>query len=408
MKKILLIFAGLLIFGCQSFEELRAPEDFNRLPRTWVNAFEGFWTGMNNNYVFWDIDPTDWDKIYRDFRPKFAALDAQSGSFNAKIPQARELFTEITKDLIDGHFALSLENDDMGAIYAIRDGISWTEFNEAAYIPQIIETYLSQSLSHKVPSGVSTAELDGFEAIVGKIPFSSNSDNSILYFHFTNFNWTSIYNRRSWDDLSHRDSLSEIFTYFINNLHSPSVRGVIVDLRGNTGGYVDDFQMIWGRMFSEGSKKIGYTRQKTGDNRLDFGPLIPIYIYNRLNTYNFLFFGRDLNVPLVLLVNNFSISASEISTLFVRTLDNGFIVGSRTWGGMGAITENWVFNSGQFSTLGVNFSYTASVQVLDLNKKSWEGKGIEPDFVVDFNESEMMAGKDARLEKAIEIIRNNN
>ena len=405
MKKILLLFAVLFAFGCQSFEDLRAPEDFRHLPRTWENVFEGFWTGMNNNYVFWNIDPTDWDQAYKDFQPRFAALD-RLGFFDRNIPLARQLFTELTQDLIDGHFALFLEGDAQGAIFSAANRASREEATEGVWISRtIVENYLAQSMSYTVPVGAtdewpseSGRDFDGFSAIVGKIPFRENSSDSILYFRFTNFYWTAIIS--SWRG-PHRDALVEIFNFFARNLHSSNTRGVIVDLRGNTGGFVSDFDLIWGQMFSAQSHKIGYILQKIGDNRLDFGPHIPFNIYGHTQS------RRDLDVPLALLVNNFSVSASEISALFVRSFDNGFIVGSPTWGGLGGLTENRVFNSGQFSTLGIELSYTASFQTLDLNRKSWEGIGVQPDFHVPFSEMLFFQGIDGRLEKALEIIRGN-
>lgn len=35
----------------------------------WTQLFESFWNGMNYNYVFWDIDPTDWDAVYDEYHP---------------------------------------------------------------------------------------------------------------------------------------------------------------------------------------------------------------------------------------------------------------------------------------------------------------------------------------------------
>ena len=396
MKKILLmIILAFLMSGCQRFEELTEPEDFLNYPQTWRNVFEGFWTGMNNNYVFWDIDPTDWDKVYRDFRPKFIDLDRRHGSFFEHIPAARELFEELTKDLIDGHFAMLLTGDPLGYIYPAMGRMPLTEVIEGLRLPLIVrQNYLTENLAYHVLEEES--EFHGFVAIVGKIPFSQNSsDGEILYFYFSSFEWTGI---MGWDS-PHRDSLLEIFDYFSQNLHSPNTRGVIVDVRGNRGGYISDLQLIWGQMFSSQAHKIGYSKQKTGDGRLDFGPLLPINIPRHPSN------RRNLNVPLILLVNNWSVSSSELSALFVRSFANGTVVGSRTFGGLGALINNWVWNAGQFSTLGITLAYTPSVQNLDLNKESWEGRGVPPDVAVPFNEAEFLSGIDARLERALEIIR---
>ena len=59
LKYILLLFVALLTSACRD----EAPELMNPNERQLLNTpsqvFESFWHGMNNSYVFWDIDPTD-------------------------------------------------------------------------------------------------------------------------------------------------------------------------------------------------------------------------------------------------------------------------------------------------------------------------------------------------------------
>lgn len=63
---------------------------------------------MNNTYVFWDIDPTDWDKIHDDYLPRFRELDALETIETEKL---QELYTEICENLVDHHFSLAIIND---------------------------------------------------------------------------------------------------------------------------------------------------------------------------------------------------------------------------------------------------------------------------------------------------------
>jgi hypothetical protein len=81
--------------------------------------FENFWSGMNRNYVFWDRESVDWDAVYDEYKPKFAALPRFDAGVGSSIPWGEEtffysagsafgLFREMTKDLSDGHLQLTV------------------------------------------------------------------------------------------------------------------------------------------------------------------------------------------------------------------------------------------------------------------------------------------------------------
>lgn len=42
-----------------------------------TEQFDAIWHGTNQNYVFWEADPTDWDAVYSQYRPRFVELDKQ-------------------------------------------------------------------------------------------------------------------------------------------------------------------------------------------------------------------------------------------------------------------------------------------------------------------------------------------
>ena len=77
MKRIY-IFALLLSLAAalpscrKDAPELTNPNEF-QLTRTPSQVFKVFWHGMNNSYGFWDIDPTDWDRVYDEYLPLFEA-----------------------------------------------------------------------------------------------------------------------------------------------------------------------------------------------------------------------------------------------------------------------------------------------------------------------------------------------
>ena len=108
-KILLLLFVTALLYACREDNPtILNPQDQKSLT-TWDEIFESFWNGMNYSYAFWDVDPTDWDKVYKEYKPRFEALEMENSKDSIA---ATELFTEITENLIDHHYALLLYKTD--------------------------------------------------------------------------------------------------------------------------------------------------------------------------------------------------------------------------------------------------------------------------------------------------------
>ena len=411
MKKILLVLAAFSFFGCQDIINLDRPEDslylLDGISSPAERMFVSFWTGMNHNYVFWDIDPTDWDRVYREFRPKFAALDDLEDE-DEIFQRLYEYFTAVTWNLIDGHFSMELDLLNIDIVPSMnrfleriaQEGIALAE---SEYIEDqtnlmgllIASPLFSERSYHQTEAFVDAGD---FSVFAGKIPFSGGQGGSILYLYFSEFIWSKIFENTDPYLAANEATITAIWDYFMDNLYAPDVKGVIVDVRGNGGGRISDLSYLWGQMFSREQYHLAYNRQKMGDGRMDHSPLLPFYIFNDPEN------TRDLQVPLVILTNKFSASCAEMSTLFVRSLPNGHHVGGTTWGAMGGITDNVFFNAGSFSSIGIELTFTPSVQVISLNGTNYEGRGIPPDHPVPFNFAEFNRGRDTRLEKAIEVV----
>ncbi len=84
MKRNLLLviaasFAFLTISSCRKdIQNVPVPENY--IGGSFSDVFESFWNGMNNNYVFWSIDTTNWDNMYKIYKPVFAGLDINKTS----------------------------------------------------------------------------------------------------------------------------------------------------------------------------------------------------------------------------------------------------------------------------------------------------------------------------------------
>src|SRR5688572_6572735 len=71
----------------------------------YAEVFKVFWNGMNSNYLFWDQEATDWDSVYRAYKPKFDSLDLQSYSDTTQ-NRCLQYLSDMTKNLKDGQYAL--------------------------------------------------------------------------------------------------------------------------------------------------------------------------------------------------------------------------------------------------------------------------------------------------------------
>jgi C-terminal peptidase prc len=98
-------------------------------------------------------------------------------------------------------------------------------------------------------------------------------------------------------------------------------RGLIVDLRGNPGGYLDEALMLSDLFLSPGQKLAGTRSRVPGGD----GEKADESWTDRVP-------ARLPNVPMVVLVNGYSASASEILAGALQDHDRALIIGQRTFG----------------------------------------------------------------------------
>jgi hypothetical protein len=78
-SRITLSLLGVIMIGLFSCKrEIVKPELLSNYEgNNYGEIFTAFWSGMNSNYLFWDQESTNWDSVYRAYKPKFDSLDAQ-------------------------------------------------------------------------------------------------------------------------------------------------------------------------------------------------------------------------------------------------------------------------------------------------------------------------------------------
>lgn len=136
---------------------------------------------------------------------------------------------------------------------------------------------------------------------IPNIPFYGMVANDIGYINLTQFN---------------PNSAIEVKTAFNDLVSENSLNGLILDLRGNGGGLLNEAVDIV-NVFVPKNRVIVTTKGKMSSNTF----------VHRTRTA-----GVDTKIPLVVLVNAYSASASEIVAGAIQDMDRGVIIGEKTFG----------------------------------------------------------------------------
>ena len=222
---------------------------------------------------------------------------------------------------------------------------------------------------------------------------------------FINYSKNTVYFLCSGFDFNKRRNEPEM-KQFLMDFHDMKINenaeGMILDMRGNVGGYNIDRELLFGDMFQE-PQLIGYQKNKTGSGRLDFSLEFPLYIYPEAGYYNNEF-SDIANKPVAVVTNTGTASNGEITVFMAKTLKNGGQVGGKTIGANGTLAgDMFTTNSGTFSVGDyITSVYTPYGNVRDVNHVSYEGIGLTPDagYEVEFDFMSYLRGEDTRLEKA--------
>lgn len=174
------------------------------------------------------------------------------------------------------------------------------------------------------------------------------------------------------------DVTTDQFTEAMAVVKGAHVKGLILDLRGNPGGSLNVVVDIARQMLPKGL--IVYTEDKYGEREE----------YNCDGR-------RQLDMPLVVLVNGNSASASEILAGAIKDYKMGTLVGTTTFG-KGIVQRILPLTDGTALKLTISAYYTP-------NGNNIHGVGIEPDVVCEFDSDAYYdEGVDNQLEKAVEEI----
>lgn len=162
------------------------------------------------------------------------------------------------------------------------------------------------------------------------------------------------------------------------DLENQGMKGLVVDLRNNPGGNLETVCDILDLMLPEGL--IVYTEDKEG-NRDE----------KKSDEEN------QFCLPMVVLMNGNSASASEIYAGAIQDYGTGKIVGTQSYG-KGVVQQIFMLKDGTSVKLTIAEYFTPKGRNIN-------GKGISPDVEVEYERNEENPDADNQLDKAMEVLK---
>ncbi len=180
--------------------------------------------------------------------------------------------------------------------------------------------------------------------IVTKSVISEVLEDSIGYIRI------NIFDDKSYDE----------FKDNVNVLLESNVESLIIDLRNNPGGSLNEVIKISDLLL--GDQIIVYTEDREGNREVERSD------------------KNKINLPLIVLTNGGSASASEILTAAIQDTNSGVVIGDTTFG-KGLVQLSVPLKDGSAFKLTVSEYFTP-------NGVNIHGIGIKPDYDVEYIESE--------------------
>ena len=203
--------------------------------------------------------------------------------------------------------------------------------------------------------------------IVVPLVESKMLDNNIAYLNVMQFG-----------DSTARDVKNQL-----NDLLKNNPRGLILDLRNDPGGYLTAAISVVSQFVDSGTT-VMYEQYGNGDK-------IP---------YTAKSGGLATKIPLVVLINEGSASASEITAGAIQDLGRGKLVGVTSYG-KGTV-QSWIPLKDNAGAVKITIA-----RWLTPNGRTIHGEGLKPDVVVEMTEEDVKNERDPQLDKAIELLLNN-
>lgn len=331
---------------------------------------------IHSNYV----DSTDIDSIIENCLPKvISELDPHSVYIPAK--DVEETNSDLQSSFSGIGIRFTIQDDTIHISDVIRGGPSEKvgilagdkiiEVNDTLFVGKGICT-----------NETSLKKLKGPKGSYVKVGIERYGEKELLHFNIRrdeipieSIEATYMINDK-WGYVQIERFAENTFAEFIQALAmfvSKNAKGIIIDLRGNGGGYMA-IALEMANQFLSKDDIIVYTEGEHSQKNIE-----------RANGY-----GMFQNTPLVVLVDETSASASEIIAGTIQDNDRGTIIGRRTFG-KGLVQQPFELNDGSMMRLTIARYHTPSGRCIQKPYTKGDKDKYEMDLLERYNRGEFFS-----------------
>jgi len=333
MKNLALLILAITMLSCEKVlvEDLQSNNP--------VENFDALWKGVDEGYSFFEYKKINWDSLYDVYRPM---IDEETSS-----EKLFSVLDDMLFHLQDGHVNL------ISPFNQSRNWEWYLDFPPNFDFDILQRNYWQDKQRYTGP--LVNVIIDS----VGYIRYSSFSST------VTDFD----------------------IDYVLAVFRAVEVKGVIIDVRDNGGGFTNNGFKIASR-FTDERRHVYSRRIKNGPGHNDFSELNKAYVEP----------GGDNQWTdrVIVLTNRSSYSATNNFVAIMQALPNVTVIGDWTGGGGGTPAGDELPNGWKY-----RYSSTQTFTPEGFNIEN----GIPPDIRVDISQADKLRGRDTILDRALDEFR---
>ncbi len=337
----LILLAAIITTCCSSCEKIFMESDPEGTP---TSTFQYLWQKVDEQYAFFDVKAVNWDSVRLVYAPLVTDDISNDSTF--------AVLAAMLNCLNDGHVNLTSRYD------VSRCEAVYTRMYERMQIdPRVV------ALHYLGPDYHST----------GGFRHNGLRHDSVIYVRYSSFSGSAS---------------PKYFDYIVH--HYPKAQGLVLDLRQNGGGMIEN---VWNllRMLPYSGNKLYETQIKSGPKHNEFSPLESVLTPHNLDNY------KPYDKPMLVLTDRGSYSATSFFALCCKSYPNVTTLGDTTGGGLGLPNGGQLPNGWYY-----RFSITRTIAPDGGNYEN----GVPPDETLFLDTIATRQGHDNIIDRAIAIILN--
>jgi C-terminal processing protease CtpA/Prc len=314
-------------------------------PQNNPNAvFETLWTDFDEHYSLFEVRGTNWNSLKKVYQSQVNITTSKTLLWS--------VLSNLIENLDDSHTVLYDENDSKFYISGYKyNEQSKLEFDKSLVISNYLDYHKEIATEKKLS--------------YGKV---KNKDIGYIYL--------------GAEAGENPNKIDEIIDTLKNH------KAIILDMRQNIGGDDKYGKRIAG-VFADNEKLVFTSQTRNGKGHNDFDS--PTKYYSKKQG------DEQFLKPVIVLTDRRTISAGEVTLLYLKTYNQVIQIGDTTAGDFSDVSNR------KFLPNGWSYQYSIKKYLLP-NGKSLDGIGHIPDVYVKNTQADMVAKNDKVIEKAIDYL----